>query len=226
LIIALRLPAFLDFKLIRTTAFPAPAAPPAPPTITNIAMVVTTAIQTNSPQPKDFGNAIVAGLGTTRLIGGAGGGGGGGSGPPGGCMAAPMPSLYTFNSAGMPADVAWHFQAKMDHQLISKAMLTTPFSNGFMYFLQGTHHMVLADDMVYVAPNVQLNKKDMLKNSVTCKDDSPSGVQQWYEVFVNHVMAHHVYAHPLWCYKKDHDGHWGFTAGNDPTDDLPLLLTH
>jgi hypothetical protein len=73
--------------------------------------------------------------------------------------------------------------------------------------------MVLADGMVYVAPDVQLNEKDVLKNPMTCKDDSPSGVQQWYEVFVNHVMAHCVYAHPLWCYKKDHGGHWGFTAG-------------
>jgi hypothetical protein len=187
--------------LIRTTAFPAPAVPPAPPTIAEIAMVVTTAIQTNSPQPKDFGDAIMSALGTARLIGGAGRGGGGGASPPGGCTAGLTPSLYIFNSAGLPADVAQHFQAKMDHQLISKCMLTPPFSNGLIYHLQGTHHMVLADGTVYVAPNVQLNKKYMLKNPVTCKDDSPSGVQQWYEVFVNNVMAHHVYAHPLWCYK-------------------------
>jgi hypothetical protein len=52
----------------------------------------------------------------------------------------------------------------MDHKLISKATLNTPFSNGFMYYLQGTHHMVLADGMVYVAPDVQLNEKDVLKN--------------------------------------------------------------
>jgi hypothetical protein len=83
------------------------------------------------------------------------------------------------------------------------------------------NHMVLADGTVYVAPNVQINEKDVLKNPVTCKDDTPSGVHQWYEVFVNHVMGHRVYAHPLWCYKKDHGGHWGFTAGNDPADDLP-----
>jgi hypothetical protein len=44
----------------------------------------------------------VAALGTTGLIGGASGGGRGGSGPPGGCTAAPTPSLYTFNSAGLP----------------------------------------------------------------------------------------------------------------------------
>ena len=184
--------------------------------------MVTTSIQTNSSQPKDFGDAIVAALGTARLIGGASGGSGTGSGPAGGCTTGPTPSLYTFNSAGLPADNGQCFQAKMDHQLISKATLSTPFGNGLMYYLQGTHHMVLADSTVYVALDVQLNKKDVPKNPMTCKkDDSPSGVQQWYEVFVNHVMAHHVYAHPLWCYKKDHGGHWGFTAGNDPADDLP-----
>jgi hypothetical protein len=130
---------FLDFKLIGTTPFAAPAAPPAPPTVADIATAVATAIQTNSPQPKDLGNAIVATLGTAGLIGGAGGGGRGGGAPPSGCTAAPLPSLYTFNSAGLPPDVALHFQSKSDHKLISKTTLSTPFSTGYMYFMQGTH---------------------------------------------------------------------------------------
>ena len=191
-----------------------------PPTAADIAMVVATAVQTNSPQPKDLRNAIVATLGTAGLIGGAGGGGG----TPGGCTVAPLPSLYMFNSAGLPPDVALCFEAKSEHKLISKTTLSTPFSTGNMYYLQGTHHLVLANGMVYVAPDGQINEKDVLKNPMTCKDDTPSGVHQWYEVFVSHVMGHHVYAHPLWCYKKDHGGHWGFTAGNNVADDLPQCM--
>ena len=37
-------------------------------------------------------------------------------------------------------------------------------------------------------------------------------------------MDHGYYAHPLYCFQKDHGGAWGFTAGDDPDDDLPLRL--
>jgi hypothetical protein len=76
---------FLDFCLIGTTAFMAPPAPAAPPTLVEVAREVTTAVQTHLPDPKDFGNAVVAALGTARLISGAGAGrGSGASGGTGG----------------------------------------------------------------------------------------------------------------------------------------------
>lgn len=34
-------------------------------------------------------------------------------------------------------------------------------------------------------------------------------------------MDHFFYAHPIWCFRKDHGGKWGFTAGSNPDDNLP-----
>ena len=31
-------------------------------------------------------------------------------------------------------------------------------------------------------------------------------------------------AHPLWCFRKDHGGEWGFACGGDPDDDLPTRM--
>ena len=59
---------FLDFRLIGTTPFAAPPTPPAPPTIMDIATAVATAIQTNSPQPKDLGMLLWLLLGPPDLL--------------------------------------------------------------------------------------------------------------------------------------------------------------
>jgi len=37
-------------------------------------------------------------------------------------------------------------------------------------------------------------------------------------------MQHGVYVHPLWLFRKNHGGEWGFTVGDTPNDDLPTLL--
>ena len=43
-------------------------------------------------------------------------------------------------------------------------------------------------------------------------------------MFVQVAHDYGYYAHPLWCFRKDQGGDYGFSTGNDATDDLPLRM--
>ncbi len=60
----------------------------------------------------------------------------------------------------------------------------------------------------------------MLRDPVTCTNDSYHGVCQWYQMFARHLHDNGYYAHPLWSFRKDKGGYWGFTCSNDPDNDL------
>ena len=50
------------------------------------------------------------------------------------------------------------------------------------------------------------------------------GIRQWYKNVVIHLHDHGFFALPLYCFRKDHGGSWGFTTGSDQKDDLPLFM--
>jgi len=64
----------------------------------------------------------------------------------------------------------------------------------------------------------------VMKNPVPCKKDTHASIRCWYQTFQDILMQCGVYVHPLWLFRKNHGGEWGFTIGDTTNDDLPTPL--
>lgn len=63
-----------------------------------------------------------------------------------------------------------------------------------------------------------------MRAPVPCVAATPAGIRHWYKQFATSVSQLGYYVHPLYCFRRDHGGEWGFTCGDAPTDDLPQRL--
>ena len=94
---------------------------------------------------------------------------------------------------------------------------------GNMCHLTAQGQLILADGKLCL-PDVTPNEKAMVKCDVHCTSATHAGLRSWHKDFQQFCHDHGYYAHPLWCFRQDHGGEWGFTCGNDPDDDLPARM--
>jgi hypothetical protein len=133
------------------------------------------------------------------------------------------PAPHLFNYRVLPSDVRSCYQHKLTNALILGSWVKHPFAAGNFYHLEGVDKIILSDGTLFVHTNA-LNEKDLLKAPLSCDDDTPAGVRSWYSKFVQCCIDYGFYAHPLWCFRPDHGGERGFTAGSTPSDDLPDFM--
>ena len=129
-------------------------------------------------------------------------------------------SRYLFNAANLPADVKKRWEDKKNRVYITGSTVGSPFQGGHRYHLDGSDRLILSDGTFFLISEFP-REKEFLRNLLTCKDDTHSGIRAWYETFGQHARDHNLYVHPLWAFRKNHGGNWGFTVGDGPNDDLP-----
>ena len=56
------------------------------------------------------------------------------------------------------------------------------------------------------------------------KDDTPHMVRKWYQPVLEYCVRFHIYLHPYYLFCKDGDNYRGFTVGDSPMDDLPMMF--
>jgi len=81
---------------------------------------------------------------------------------------------------------------------------------------------ICADGTIFF--HIPIDKKMVMKNPVPCKKDTHALIRRWYQTFQETLMQYGVYVHPLWLFRRNHGGEWGFTIGGGPNDYLPTLL--
>jgi len=170
------------------------------------------------PSATAFVTAMMTALGSTTPpappVGGA---------PPTG-TAGTGPSPYLFNHRALPTDVEEAYLRRKSGRVLTKTLLTGNFAGGNRYYEDSTERIILHDGSLFVLSPTGPNHKELLRNSVVCKDDSHQGVRSWYETLMRHCFTHGFYVHPLWCFRKAKGGSWGFTCGPDADDDLPSRM--
>jgi len=84
--------------------------------------------------------------------------------------------------------------------------------------------MACADGTIFF--HIPIDKKMVMKYSAPCKKDTHAAIRRWYQTFQETLMQYGVHVHPLWLFRKNHGGEWGFTIGDGPNDDLltPLCM--
>jgi len=184
----------------------APAAAPAPgPTSADIATAVATAVTAairSTPAPAITVTAA-APPSTTRL-------------------------RMLFNPASLPADVRARFQHKQDRRILTQIIHTPyncpldPCHNMLCWIDAAMEKTVLADGTIFF--HMPIDEKMVMKNPVPCKKDTHAAIRRWYQTFQETLMQYGVYVHPLWLFRKNHGGEWGFTIGDGHDNDIPTPL--
>lgn len=132
-------------------------------------------------------------------------------------------TAYTFNPATLPRDVRRAWERFQENAPVRRSEVEGEFDSGNRYYIDGSERLFLRDGSLFLM-STELDVKGLLRDPVTCKDDSHQGLRSWYQTFMRHCMDNGFYVHPFYCFRKDHGGAWGFTAGNDDDDDLPLRM--
>ena len=130
--------------------------------------------------------------------------------------------MWTFNDRALPNDVRIRFNIKKNQGLIAGNTIAQPYQGGFRYHLQGNENLDLADETLYIMQNPDI--KAIMRDPVSCEDDTHAGVWAWYSSSTQFMYDQGFYVHPIWCFRSDHGGIRGFTAGDDPDDDLPWRM--
>lgn len=130
--------------------------------------------------------------------------------------------IATFNPNVLDSDVRQRYDNKYNDGNILGSVVKSKYNAGNYYNLVNPKTLILADGTIYFIrdPNI----KEYMRTECTCLSDKPSAIRSWYNLFAQTSNEYGFYIHPLWCFRKDHGGNWGFTAGNDPDDDLPLQM--
>jgi hypothetical protein len=133
-----------------------------------------------------------------------------------------------FNPSSLPGDVRTRYLDKQARKLLTN-VIYTPFNcpndpcHGMHYWIDPAMEMtVYGDGSVFF--HVPIDEKLVMKNPVPCKKDTHAGIRRWYQTFQETMMQYGVYVHPLWLFRKNHGGEWGFTIGNTNLDDVPSPL--
>jgi len=199
---------------------PAPilAAPPAP-----AAAVPAAAPAAAAASPTDIATAVATAV--ARAISSAP--------PPTITVTTPVTPSTTrlrmlFNPATLPADVRTRFQHKQDRKILTNVIYTAfncprDQCHNLHYWIDtGLEKTICADGMIFF--HIPLDEKMVMKNPVPCSKDTHVSIRRWYQTFQETLMQYGVYVHPLWLFRKNHGGEWGFTIGDGPDDDLPTPL--
>lgn len=127
-----------------------------------------------------------------------------------------------FASNTLPADVRERYEGKLKGNLIKGSVTSTPYSDGNFYHLATSDSLILGDGtFFFIHP---YDEKSVMRDPEYCRDDTFAGIRRWYVLFGNHLRALGIYIHPLWCYRKNHGGKWGFLVGDATGSDLPKRL--
>ena len=70
----------------------------------------------------------------------------------------------------------------------------------------------------------EISEKGLLRRPFKCANSRPETIRHWYHVTQRHARDHGYYVHPLFAFRKNRGGNWGFTAGPGADDDLPQRL--
>ena len=131
--------------------------------------VARAVLETNRASPA---GSVGSGLGTPTV--GLGGG-----------------ASYTFNYRALPTSVMARYLNKVEHKPICGEDLKVFDGNNRRYYVDGTDRIILADGTLFVmGMNNHASEKEMLRNPITCKDDTYQGLRTWYETFAQHAMDH------------------------------------
>jgi len=196
---------------------PIPVAPPAPPAApaaapaaaapssTDIATAVATAVAAaiSSAPPPTINATTPVTPSTTRL-------------------------RMLVNPSSLPADVRTRYQYKQDRKIPTNVIYTAfdcpldPCHNLHYWIDAGLKKTTCVDGTIFF--HIPIDKKMVMKNPVPCRKDTHASIRRWYQTFQETLMQYGVYVHPLWLFRKNHGGEWGFTVGDGPNDDLPTPL--
>ena len=132
------------------------------------------------------------------------------------------PSALLFNPAVLDPDVRESYMHRRENKIITKDRVSGNFDNGLRYAENG-QRLILRDGTLFIMDQ-PLDEKGLLREPVTCHEDTHAGIRLWYVTLMRHAINHGVYVHPLWLFQKNHGGHWGFSAGATVTDDLPQRM--
>jgi len=68
---------------------------------------------------------------------------------------------------------------------------------------------------------MSVDKKTAMKNPAPCRKDTHASIRRWCQTLQETLMQHGVCVHPVWPFRKNHGGEWGFAIGDTRDDDLP-----
>jgi len=188
-----------------TAPAPAPAPGPAPPTSVDIATAVANAVTAairSVPTPPITATAA-APASSTRL-------------------------RMLFNPASLPAEARARWQHKEDRRILTQTIHTLynclgDLCHNMHYWIDAAmEKTVLGDGTIFF--HMPIDEKMVMKNPVPCKKDTHAAIRRWYQTFQETLIQHGVYVHPLWLFRKNHGGEWGFTIGDGPDNDIPTPL--
>ena len=190
---------YLDWSAFTTepveTPMPTRATTPTPPTsVDDLTAALTRALASARTDPAEIASAVTTAIRAT---------------PPA-PAASTHPSAHIFNVTALPDDVRERWERRQQQKVILGSTVSTPFDSGFYYYLDGTERLFLSDGTLFIIQD-RPDEKALLRDPVTCKNDTHQGIRSWYETFVRHAMDHGFYVHPLYCFQKDHGGAWGFS---------------
>ena len=150
---------------------------------------------------------------------------------------APSPSMgtiagssarFTFNPVSLPVRVRERYQAKLNGDIQTAAVIHRPFTtndpfDGMRYWMDnGMDKVILADGTLFFFATV--DEKTITKNPVRCTKDNHSSLRRWYDTFAENCRNHGLFVLPFWLFRKNHGGDWGFTIGDTRDDDVPTHM--
>ncbi|MDX1409856.1 MAG: hypothetical protein R3330_17020, partial [Saprospiraceae bacterium] len=134
---------------------------------------------------------------------------------------------FVFNHDALPAPVRERRQNMIQKKPVCSNMVVpcedaagAPLN---CHHMDGSDRITLADGTLFVVlvPDI----KGLCREPPPCTDTTPAGMRAWCPSLQRHALNHGFHVHGLWCFRKDHGGTDGFTAGNGPDDDLPGTLS-
>ena len=139
-------------------------------------------------------------------------------------------SISIFSPLTLPADV----KSQYTHHMIDKKVILQHHVNTEIDGANGKHHYLVGTPQKYVILNDgtlfvmlssnELKEKELFWSPVPCTSDMHSGIHVWYKTFGSTCHDYGYYVHPIWLFRKDIGGHWGFTCGDGADDDIPSHL--
>jgi len=133
-----------------------------------------------------------------------------------------------FNPSSLPADVRARFQHKQDKKILTQVIHTPHNCPGdachdvHHWIDAGLEKTICCDGTIFF--HVPVDERMVMKNPVPCRKDTHAAICRWHQTFQETLMQHGVYVHPLWLFKKNHGGEWGFIIGDSRDDDVPTPL--
>ena len=124
-----------------------------------------------------------------------------------------------YSPSTFPDDVHERYNAKRDGKLILGTTISQAYEDGQYYYSDFNGTLVLADGTLHLKRTI--DEKGATRNPPKCKDDSFAGIRRWYTSLASYLANFGIYIHPLWCFRPDHGGKWGFTYGSTTGCDLP-----